>query len=511
MTAVILSVYGYFLAHPANLTTGDLGRHLKNGELFSQSHLVAKTNLFSYTFPDQPFVNHHWGSGVIFYLIERASGFAGLTVAFIALSLLTLLLFFHLAAKYSSFALAAPLTVIAIPVLITRYEIRPELFSYLLSAVFLCILWGYKYRRLGLGWLYLLPVATVLWVNLHIYFFFGVMLIAIFLIELLKEFLSNRSSDNAARLKNLAVVWLLTIVVTCVNPAGVDGALYPFFILNEYQFPVIENYSIAAVLAAGFNFLPLPYFLIQFGLLCLSWIYLGATDRANFSLANLLLTMIFSALAWWGIRNFALFAYLALPLTAINLKSLLERRREASAYRTPFKTSVAVVVTAMLLILINPVYFLGTGRGEIGLGLKEANSAAADFILRENLQGPIYNNYDVGGYLIHHLYPKHRVFVDNRPETYPAAFFRDVYFPLQMNEEQWASMSNKFSFNVIVFNHLDRSTLGEQFIVRRVLDPAWAPVFFDGDIVILLKRFGPNQSTIAKHELSKDKVLSPAN
>jgi hypothetical protein len=71
-------------------------------------------------------------------------------------------------------------------------------------------------------------------------------------------------------------------------------------------------------------------------------------------------------------------------------------------------------------------------------------------------------------------------------------------------------ISRRFGFNAIVFNHRDRSSLGEQFIVRRVLDPAWAPVFFDGDIVILLKRFGPNQPTIAKHELPKEKILSPA-
>src|SRR5262250_2121111 len=68
VTSVLLAVYGYFLAHSINLTDSDLGRHLKNGELVIQSRLVARTNLFSYTFPDQPFVNHHWGSGVIFYL-----------------------------------------------------------------------------------------------------------------------------------------------------------------------------------------------------------------------------------------------------------------------------------------------------------------------------------------------------------------------------------------------------------------------------------------------------------
>ncbi|MGH7809194.1 MAG: hypothetical protein ACREP5_02850, partial [Candidatus Binatia bacterium] len=144
MSAALLLVYGTFLAHPLDLTTGDLGRHLKNGELVVQNQLVAKTNLFSYTFPDQPFVNHHWGSGAIFYLIERAIGFDGLSLAFIALSGVTLLIFFYVAVQNSSFALAAPLAVAAIPVLITRHEVRPELFSYLIGGAFLYILWGYQ-------------------------------------------------------------------------------------------------------------------------------------------------------------------------------------------------------------------------------------------------------------------------------------------------------------------------------------------------------------------------------
>jgi hypothetical protein len=511
ITAVILAVYGYFLAHPANLATGDLGRHLKNGELFVESSLIAKTNLYSYTYPDQPFINHHWGSGVIFYWIKRAVGFQGLSLVFIAISVITLFIFFNLAAKYSSFAVAAPLAVIAIPVLITRHEARPELFSYLLSGVFLYVLWGYKHGKLGFGWLCLLPILELFWVNLHIYFFIGIMLIAVFVFELLMVFFTGKSQDNNARLNGIAFVGFLTILVTCLNPAGIDGARYPFIILNEYHFPVLENYSIGAVLSAGFKFLPLIYFLIQFGLLCLSWIYVLMKDRSNCSLGDFILTVISSAMAWWGIRNFALFAYLALPLTAINFRTLLEHQREKSSPGTMLKTTAALVVTSAALILINPVYFFSGGRGGVGLGLKEANHAAADFFLKENLQGPIFNNYDVGGYLIHHLYPKHKIFVDNRPETYPVTFFRDVYFPLQMNEQTWATISDRFGFNVIVFNHRDRSSSGEQFIVRRVLDPAWAPVFLDKDIIILLKRYGPNHLTVTKHELTKDEVLTRSN
>ena len=37
-------------------------------ELKSKTHAIPSINLFSYTFPSFPFINHHWLSEVIFYL-----------------------------------------------------------------------------------------------------------------------------------------------------------------------------------------------------------------------------------------------------------------------------------------------------------------------------------------------------------------------------------------------------------------------------------------------------------
>jgi hypothetical protein len=143
--------------------------------------------------------------------------------------------------------------------------------------------------------------------------------------------------------------------------------------------------------------------------------------------------------------------------------------------------------------------------------LEEANSAAAEFLRKEKIQGPIFNNFDIAGYLVYYLYPEQRVFLDNRPEAYPVAFFTDVYFPMQSDEAKWAAISRHYGFNVIVFNYRERSARGEQFIIRRVLDPMWAPVYLDKDIIILAKRDGPNQPVIAKYELPKERVLMQSN
>lgn len=512
LTAAVLAIYVGFLAHPIDLPISDLGRHLKNGELFFHGRFIADSNLFSYSHPDFPFINHHWGSGVLFYLVERAGGFAGLSLVFLALSAATLWIYFNLAARYGGFASAVLLALIVMPVLITRHEIRPELFSYLLSGLFLHLLWDHREGRRGCGWLLVLPFMQILWVNLHIYFFIGIVLVVIFFCEAaIGQLISKlpRARPKGNSWKSLAALLLGTLVASCVNPAGLQGALYPLFIFQGYEFPVIENYSVPGILKAGFQLLPLTYFMVILAVLSLSWLYVGVRDRARFSLANLFLSLIFAAMAWLTIRNFAMFAFFALPLTAVNMGRLL-RGQSARWLNSSSKIVVAAGAVALALLLVNPAYFFGGGRGAFGIGIKTGNLAAAEFMRRENLRGPIFNSYDVGGYLIYALYPRERVYVDNRPEAYPAAFFADDYFSLLVNETQWRRALATHGFNAIVFNPAGRSVAAENFVVQRMLETDWAAVFFDKDILILARRFGANQPIIAKHELPRDAVLQKA-
>ena len=372
VTALLLLVYGFYLAHQVNLTVGDLGRHLKNGQLFIENGLISKVNLYSYAYPDYPFINHHWGSGVVFYVIERLDGFAGLSVAFIIISVVTFWIFINLATKYSSFAIAAPMAVIVLPILITRHEMRPELFSYLFGGLFLEVLWGYKYGRLGFRWLFILPMLEIFWVNLHIYFFIGIFLVGAYLFESLVVFLFGKNQQNVRdQVKGLAVILLLTIGAACLNPAGISGAIYPFFILNEYGVPVIENYSVGGILRAGYNFLPLIYFLIILGLVSLSWVYAVIKNRSSLSLGNFLLSAFFFTMAWSAIRNFAFFAYFALPLAAVNLKNFLGEETKTVSSPSILKVSAALIGVAFVLIMIKPAYFVSSNRGVLGLVWKK--------------------------------------------------------------------------------------------------------------------------------------------
>ncbi len=266
LTVALLAIYAGLLAHPIDLTTTDLGRYLKNGELFFQSGLVSDSNLFAYTTPDHPFINHSWGSGVIYFLVERLAGFSGLSLFFLLVSVVTLWIFLRMATLYGSFALAVLLAIVAMPILITRYEIRPEMFSYLMSGLFLHLLWDYQHGRRSARWLMILPLLQLVWVNLHIYFIIGWLIVGVFLLQSLVDLAAHGSQPGRLQPQSWKILIVLALAIfaaSCINPAGLRGAVYPLFIFQGYEFPVLENNSVPMILKAGYRFLPLTFFLIS--------------------------------------------------------------------------------------------------------------------------------------------------------------------------------------------------------------------------------------------------------
>ncbi|MDE1976393.1 MAG: hypothetical protein KGI84_03935 [Elusimicrobia bacterium] len=495
----LLVFYGMFLCRKIDFATADLGRHLMNGSIILKSWTVPETNLYSYTYPAFHAIDHHWGTGVIFFLIQRAFGFKGLSVFAIVMGLLTFLALFDLARRVSSFEAAAFCAAVLIPCLGDRAEIRPEMFSYLFGAIFLWVLWRYRDNAVSERPLYALPFLEILWVNLHIYFFLGPWICGAFLIDAGWDYVRDRRS--ARRLKAMALLLSALAAATLFNPMGFQGAVYPAFIFNNFGYRLLKNQSVWFI-ARIFKYPPTPYFEAAFALLAASWLAVWYFLRRRFSPAQLLLSVFFSAAAWFAVCNFTMFAYFALPLAAANWGAVMKVTRTPAWLKSWLLPAGALIAVAMMRL--DPAYFVQRWRGNFGLGLAPGVEDSANFFLKNGLAGPVMNNYDNGGYLIYNLYPQERVFVDNRPEAYPASFFRDVYVPMQQSDAKWRQMEKRYGFNAIFFDWHDLTPWGQSFIIRRVRDPQWAAVYADRYDVILLKRNARNAALIARYELPQD-------
>lgn len=487
---------GVFLAQPVNLVDTDLGRHIENGRYFFETHRIPDTNLYSYTNPDVPFINHHWGSGVLFYLIWKVAGISGLSFLYVALSLLTFGILFFQTRKFAGLALATLSAVLVIPLIGERTEIRPEVFSYLFAAIFFLLLWKFQKGKLKTNLLFLLPILSLIWVNLHIYFIFGIGLIGLFLLDTIIE-------KNWANFKILFSVLVLTIGASLINPFGIKAVLYPLNIFRNYGYRVLENQSVSSLTNLGFINNPnLLIFKIVLGILLVSIILIFTFNRKKINWPLLGLSLTVSVLGWSALRNFALFGYFAMPAIAYNLKYGLKKKIDLG----DGWSKITIFSLAALFFFIFSYLFQGKLLRENNTGSTEqAQNASAEFFKENKLSGPIFNNYDIGGYLIFHLFPKEKVFVDNRPEAYPNAFFTDVYVPMQEDEAVWKRELQEYNFDVIYFATHDATNWGQEFLVKRIKDPEWAPVFADDYAIIFLRRNEKNKDLISRFEVSKER------
>ncbi len=493
--------FSLFLAEKIDLTTADLGRHIKNGEIILSSFFqnsgkgdIFSKNFYSYTNPDFSFINHHWASGVVFYLIYKAGGFEALSFFYILVYVLAFGIFFFMAKNEAGSLPAVALSMLMIPLMASRTEIRPEVFSYLFSGIFFYICLCSRKGKISPNWLYLFIPLSFLWVNLHIAFFFGFLIIGIFLAE---GFLTSHYS------KKLMFSFVISLFVVLLNPNGLAGALEPLNIFKNYGYLVFENQSIGFLKKLG-HASRLNFWLFKFSFIILVISFIGVfIKQRTLPLPNFFLAFVFAFMAYRGIRNFPFFGFFALPVISENIKIFSSNFSGEKIKQLKKIISTSAIIFIAIGFLQGFVYFYRQ-KDIAGLGIREGANDSANFFKENNIQGPVFNNYDIGGYLIYHLYPEHKVFVDNRPEAYPASFFESAYIPAQENEEKWLQLEKQYDFNAIFFSWRDYTPWAQNFLIQRINDKSFVPVFADDYNIIFVKRTDQNKNIIEKYELLKE-------
>lgn len=501
---LILGLYSSLLFYKVDffaLSINDLGRHIKNGQILFESRDALTSNFYSYTNPNFSFINHHWLSGVVFSFLHGLFGFSGLVIFKVAVLLVTLTFVFLASIKKADFWLVALFSLPTILLLKERTEIRPEMFSYLFTAIFLYLLIDSEKNPNSKKIFWLVPLQ-ILWVNLHSFFFIGILLTAGFLFE--KFLLNIKNLKNNPALKKIALLLLMLLAACLVNPNGIRGALFFLDIFGNYGAKISENQSLSAVKDIYWwdisiqLFLPLAY-LLGFSFL--------------FNIKRKAIFYFFAALGAAGatfliIRGLPLFALMFLPAISFNFNKVFINIKNYIG-ESWGRIFVVLLIAAFIYTgtSLHKTSVLSTGTTqEIGLGLVGSTNDAANFFKKNNIKGPIFNDYNIGSYLIYHLFPQEKVFVDNRPEAYPAAFFQEVYYPMLGQEEKWQEVQGKYNLNVIFFSHQNLGNKENNFLVNRLNDSVWSLIYIDGYSMILLKNTPANQELIKNFQITPENI-----
>ena len=454
----------------------DLGRHLTFGKIIWESKKIPDVNLFSYTHPDFPFINHHWGSEVIFFLVHNTFSVTGLIILKVLIVTITLGILLLFTIKLSSVPIFLFTATVSFELLKMRTQIRPEIFGYLCFSLFLIILTKAKKYPTKLVWL--LPIIELVWVNLHITYIYGLFIYVAFIIDRLIQ-------------RKMEISYLLIGVTiflsTLFNPFGLSGALYPFLMFKNYGYPIAENQSLL-VLFEVLKTKTLFYFL--FALIVLILITPFLFQKLLFW--EIIISYGTGFLIFTAVRHLPFFALTFLLVASRSLTCLkdnigsilsLGNRKKLSLF---FFTGFTLLIVFQSTRITSNRYYRSDNRSErFGIGSTKGMKLAVDYFLMNGLTGPIFNNFDIGSYLIYRLYPEELVFVDGRPEAYPVSFFQQTYIPIQDNSSKWLEAEKKYNFQTVIFSHTDQTPWGKKFIRYIVNNPNWRLVYLDDTGIIL--------------------------
>jgi len=482
---VVLSfILFIILSQKIDLVTADLGRHLKNGEYFFQQFKPVTTNYYSYTLPENPTVNHHWFSGAIFYLVYKLAGFYGLSLFYVGLYVLALGLLFGLSVKKNGFYPTLFSFILFIPLFAHRREIRPEIFSYLGIIFYLLIFEQFvkiNKQNLILG---LLFIYQLFWSNSHIYAFIGPVIVGLYI-------LNNLIRKKYQNIRQLLTYELLAILSLILTPFGLTGFIKSLFIMHQYGYRLAENMSLWFMI----NWTQGKDWIYIYGLVLIisSIIYILFSVIKNKKISVLEILVIMTGVgAFIMNRNLPLFAI----FTVLYLSKVVNKNI------TKVKTYYLVMIIFVLTIVFGAKFNLVNANN--GFGLQDNIEKSAIFYKSQKLAGPIFNNYDDGGYLIYELFPQEKVFVDNRPEAYTKEFFDKVYNPALADENKWQEIDEKYNLNTIYFYRHDMTDNAQAFLLRRIQDQNWVPVYVDDWMLMLLKDTELNADLINKFALPKE-------
>lgn len=456
------------------LPSADLWWHLAGGRYILENGLIPRTDPFSYTAFGQPWMNHEWLSQVIFYLVFRLGGLS-LLVGFKSLIItLTAWVVFRLGWKVSgSPVLAALVTFLSLLCARTTpfFDVRPYIFSYLFSAIFLSCLERFSREKKSFFVFLLIPL-TILWANLHAAFPLGLALAAIYLVAALLR-------GDWAGVRVLSAVLLGATLASGLTPYGFQPLLYPLSFLKADTFrAALSDWTPPDLLGreSAFGiFLCLELLFVLFSL---------KTLRAE----EALILGLMGLLGMSAVRHVFLACLLSAPILAGLLGPFWRRARE----RFPLRRADTPLWGAVIFLAIAGGAFIIRDTDWEGMLMERQlfPVEAVGFLNANPLPGRLFAPYEWGGYLIWKLYPKQKVFIDGRASSlYPEKIYRDALSAM-WGDPGWKRILNEYHIGFVLCN---KWQVGRGMLLpwRLIHDPSEWQLVHSDDIAMLFARISP--------------------
>jgi tetratricopeptide (TPR) repeat protein len=495
----------------------DLGWQMAIARWIVQHHQIPSVDVLSYTAAGQPWI-YPAGAGLLFYGAFLLGGYSLLSwlAAAGCAGVVALLL-------RRGTAVSAALAILAVPLITSRTTPRAEMFTVVLFAAFLSLLW--QQHESGDARLWLLPVLMVAWVNLHPGFVAGLGLLGAYvMVEALDMLQPNLRIGAMTRLRR-AWPWLLaSFAATLINPWG----------WNVFQVIARQEAAMGAHSQLILEWAPIP----------MNWTHIwnGLSLRDPDEFYVLLLVVILAmavalmrrqigaailmcGAAYFPIRHMrfiALFGIVAVIVGGAVLAPVVDTLKD-KIRDTRLRSAVAIAAVLPLValaavrvknVVTDRTYLSGTNLVSFGTGLSWwFPEAAAAFVERENLPGEIFSAGSEGAFMAWRLGPKYKNYIDGRAIPFGTELMLRVGWlrAASPDSPQWKQEAERYNINVILLP-IGRFGALQFFPVLRQFceSDLWRPVYLDEVSVVFLRRRPETEALIRRLQVNCSTASLPA-
>ena len=472
-------------------TSLDLGFHIASGRWILEHHQWPRLDPLTYTVPDHPYIDMHGLFQVACALAWNVAGAMGIACLRVAFALSTIVLLWLNARRRGADSPAVLAAVFALGVcaLELRLDMRPELVTALFLALELYVL--NRHAESGEArWLYATVPLQLVWVWSHALSLFGVAVLGLYA-------LSSAATSLVARRRLRYEPWVafaLGAAVMLANPYGIRGITFLWYLRTRVEAGNIYAETINELKSplgyALHGYLPV----LSFGILFLLTAALVLTRPRAQRLFDVLVLVLFGALAATRVRAIGMFVVAALPIAAAGACDVARRVREAGSLgaRRAATAVVTFAIVGVAVMVVSGAWYAANHRA-IRFGCRESPAVyPIGNVLRFQalgLRGPLLNIMGFGGYVELHLWPRERAFVDARLEVIGDQFYLDC-IRLQ-NGNDWAESSRRYGWNAALVSY---TTPGLQEAVAS--DSAWALIGVDGVSTLFARKAAVNAASI---------------
>jgi hypothetical protein len=325
------------------------------------------------------------------------------------------------------------------------------------------------------------PVAALLagialWANLHAGVFVAPLLLALFALGAAID----RRRALAATAGALALASAGAMLAT---PLGFGIFRYLTLHLTIPRLHPVDEFRAVSGQSDG---VLIAYALATAVALPLAW-------RGGAGMRRLLPVVGLGALAAHSVRFGADFALAAAPLLAVAASAVSVRLTKTPGSRA------SLVASALLVALALGPRVAAARAGhrfiDIGLDRTPLPLEAIQFAEENGLRDRMYNDFEIGSYLIFEGFPRHRVFIDPRLPAYPPEFHR-LLGRFDVTRDEWDQAMDRYG--------VESALLAYAGLNRRVSwwDPTrWALVYRQHDARIFVRRSPKWRALIAAREI----------